>query len=95
MRNYFKRLKIEPNESKESIKRALNQPPSKSMPAQMMDDASIILMNEATLRMYQQIYIQYEAMRAAQDCLESSPGVDTNHWQSRLGNFDIDPLEKL
>lgn len=95
MRNYFKRLNIAAHQDKDAIEKALTQPATNEKTGQWMEDARLTLLNDTRLKMYRQIFVQYEAMRAAQDCLESSPGVDTNHWQARLGNFDVDPLEKL
>lgn len=94
MRNYFKRLNLPSFADKESILDALNKP-GKKLTGQGLEDAKAILSNDATLKMYQKSFVQYEAMRAAMDCIESSPGLDTNHWQARLGNFDLRPQDNF
>lgn len=94
MRNYFTRLNLPSYADSDSIKTALRNPGAK-LSGQGLEDAKNILADATTLKMYQRAFTQYEAMRAAMDCIESSPGVDTNHWLARLNNFDLDPEDQI
>ncbi|MBX2883207.1 MAG: hypothetical protein KTR32_24860 [Granulosicoccus sp.] len=94
MRNYFTRLGVSPDTSEEELLSALEKPDIK-LSGKGLEDAKAVLEDKVMLRMYQKAFLQYEAMRTAIDCIESSPGLDTNHWQARLSNFDSEPEEPI
>lgn len=93
MRNYLRRLDLPRKASTSEIEAAVQSSMEDTTDVQSVADAESILGDTIIRTYYERTHLQYEAIAAAIDCLESPIAKDTQEWGARVVEFEDDGLE--
>lgn len=95
MKNYLGRLGILRKAAQPDIETAIQAVMKETTDIQSIADADTVLSNKVTRTYYERTHLQYEAISAALDCLNSPIATNTHRWTDRLVEFDTELDEPL
>lgn len=88
MRNYLRRLELTRKAHSSEIESAINASMENTVDVQSVADAESILGDNIVRTYYERTHVQYEAIAAAIDCLDSPIAKDTQEWGARVVEFE-------
>lgn len=88
MRNLLKRLGLTRKATDAQITDAIADAMYDTGDRQPILDAESVLTTKVTRAYYERTHLQYEAIQASLDCLNSPIAVDSHHWRERLEEFE-------
>ena len=93
MRNYIRRLDLTRKAHSTEIEAAIKASMEDTLDVQSVADAESILGDSIVRTYYERTHLQYEAIAAAIDCLDSPIAKDTQEWGARVVEFENEDLD--
>ena len=88
MRNYLRRLDLHRKASLAEIEAAVQTSMEDTTDVQSVADAEHVLGDKIIRTYYERTHLQYEAIAAAIECLDSPIANDTQEWAARVVEFE-------
>lgn len=93
MRNYLRRLELTRKAPTADIEAAVQSTMEDTTDVQSVADAESILGDTILRTYYERTHLQYEAIAAAIECLDSPVATDTQEWGARVVEFEDEERE--